>query len=74
MKYPNKRFIEDIADLIKSLLNFCEYEIMNERDEISLFIKKEDLIYYFKHLFIQLGLPLSFMFLKFVFMESNTII
>ena len=44
MKYPNKRFIEDIADLIKSLLNFCEYEIVNERDEISLFIKKEDLI------------------------------
>jgi NADH-quinone oxidoreductase subunit C len=44
MKYPNKRFIEDIADLIKSLLNFCEYEIIIERDEISLFIKKEDLI------------------------------
>ena len=44
MKYPNKRFIEDIADLIKSLLNFCEYEIINEKDEISLFIKKEDLI------------------------------
>ena len=44
MKYPNKRFIEDIADLIKSLLNFCEYEITNERDEISLLIKKEDLI------------------------------
>ena len=44
MKYPNKRFIEDIADLIKSLLNFCEYEIINEKDEISLFIKKKDLI------------------------------
>ncbi len=44
MKYPNKKFIEDIADLIKSLLNFCEYEIIIERDEISLFIKKEDLI------------------------------
>ena len=44
MKYPNKRFIEDIADLIKSLLNFCEYEIIIKRDEISLFIKKEDLI------------------------------
>ena len=44
MKYPNKRFIEDIADLIKSLLNFCEYEIIIEGDEISLFIKKEDLI------------------------------
>ncbi len=44
MKYSNKRFIEDIADLIKSLLNFCEYEIIIERDEISLFIKKEDLI------------------------------
>ena len=44
MKYPNKRFIEDIADLIKSLLNFCEYEIIIERDEIILFIKKEDLI------------------------------
>ena len=44
MKYPNKRFIEDIADLIKSLLNFCEYEVIIKRDEISLFIKKEDLI------------------------------
>ena len=44
MSYPNKRFVEDIADLIKSLMNFCEYEILNEKDELSLFIKKEDLI------------------------------
>ena len=25
-------------------MNFCEYEIINEKDEINLFIKKEDLI------------------------------
>ena len=44
MSYPNKRFIEDIVDLIKSLMNFCEYEITNQKDEINIIIKKEDLI------------------------------
>lgn len=44
MSYPNKRFIEDLVDLIKSLMNFCEYEITNEKNEISILIKKEDLI------------------------------
>ena len=44
MSYPNKRFIEDLVDLIKSLMNFCEYEITNEKNEISMLIKKEDLI------------------------------
>ena len=44
MSYRNKRFIEDLVDLIKSIMNFCEYEITNERNEISILIKKEDLI------------------------------
>ena len=44
MSYPNKRFIEDLVDLVKSLMNFCEYEIINEKNEISILIKKEDLI------------------------------
>ena len=44
MSYRNKRFIEDLVDLIKSLMNFCEYEITNEKNEISILIKKEDLV------------------------------
>ena len=44
MSYPNKRFIEDLVDLIKSLMNFCEYEITIEKNEISMLIKKEDLV------------------------------
>ena len=44
MSYPNKKFIEDLVDLIKGLMNFCEYEITNEKNEISILIKKEDLI------------------------------
>ena len=44
MSYPNKRFIEDLVDLIKGLMNFCEYEITNEKNEISILIKKEDLV------------------------------
>ena len=44
MSYPNKRFIEDLVDLIKGLMNFCEYEITNEKNEISMLIKKEDLL------------------------------
>ena len=44
MSYPNKRFIEDLVDLIKSLMNFCEYEITLEKNEICMLIKKEDLV------------------------------
>ena len=44
MSYPNKKFIEDIVDLVKSLLNFCEYEINILKDEISMSVKKDDLI------------------------------
>ena len=44
MSYPNKRFIEDLVDLIKSLMNFCEYEITNKKSGISILIKKEDLV------------------------------
>ena len=44
MSYPNKSFIEDLVDLIKSLMNFCEYEITNEKNEINILIKKDDLV------------------------------
>ena len=44
MSYQNKRFIEDLVDLIKSIMNFCEYEITIEKNEISMLIKKEDLV------------------------------
>ena len=44
MSYPNKKFIEDLVDLIKSLMSFCEYEITIEKNEISMLIKKEDLV------------------------------
>ena len=44
MSYRNKRFIEELVNLIKSIMNFCEYEITNEKNEISILIKKEDLI------------------------------
>ena len=44
MSYPNQRFIEDLVDLIKSLMNFCEYEITIEKNEISMLIKKDDLV------------------------------
>ena len=44
MSYRNKRFIEDLVDLIKSIMNFCEYEITLEKNEISMLIKKEDLV------------------------------
>ena len=44
MSYPNKSFIEDVIDLIKSLMNFCEYDIINQKGEIVIFVKNEDLI------------------------------
>ena len=44
MSYPNKKFIEEIVDLVKSLMNFCDYEITNLRDEIDIFVKSEDLV------------------------------
>ena len=44
MSYPNKKFIEEIIDLVKSLMNFCDYEITNHKDEINIFVKSEDLI------------------------------
>ena len=39
MSYPNKSFIEDVIDLIKSLMNFCEYDIINQKGEIVIFVK-----------------------------------
>ena len=44
MSYPNKKFIEEIVDLVKSLMNFCDYEITNHKDEINIFVKSEDLV------------------------------
>ena len=44
MKYPNTKFIGEIVNLIKSLLNFCEYKIFNKKNEIDLLIKKEDIV------------------------------
>ena len=44
MKYPNIKFIGEIVNLIKSLLNFCEYKIFNKKNEIDLLIKKEDIV------------------------------
>tara|TARA_B100000029_G_C17471933_1_gene922288 strand:+ start:602 stop:1210 length:609 start_codon:yes stop_codon:yes gene_type:complete len=43
MNYPDKKFIVEIVQLIKSLMNFCEYEIENLKDEISIFVKPEDI-------------------------------
>ena len=38
------KFVNEIKDLIKSLLNFCKYEIKIINNEISIFIKSEDLV------------------------------
>ena len=43
MNYPNKKFIVEVIQLIKSLMNFCEYEIVNLKDEISIFVKPKDI-------------------------------
>ena len=43
MSYPDKKFIVEVIQLIKSLMNFCEYEIVNSRHEISIFVKPEDI-------------------------------
>ena len=43
MKYPNKKFINEVAELIKSLMNFCSYEIKVLKGEISIFCKNNDL-------------------------------
>ncbi len=42
MSYPNKTFIVEVVELIKSLLNFCEYEISNSKNEITIMAKQKD--------------------------------
>ena len=44
IKSKNNKFISEIKDLIKSLLNFCKYEIKILKNEISIYIKSEDLV------------------------------
>ena len=36
MKYPDKKFIKEMSQLIKSILNFCEYEIFIKKDELNI--------------------------------------
>ena len=43
MSYPDKKFIVEIVELIKSLLNFCEYEISNNKNEITIMAKQKDI-------------------------------
>ena len=44
MSYPDKKFIIEIVELIKSLLNFCEYEISNSKNEITIMAKHKDIV------------------------------
>ena len=43
MTYPDKKFIVEISQLIKSLMTFCEYEIENINNELSIFVKPKDI-------------------------------
>ena len=43
MSYPDKKFIVEVVELIKSLLNFCDYEISNSKNEITIMAKQKDL-------------------------------
>ncbi len=43
MSYPDKKFIIEVVELIKSLLNFCEYEISNSKNEITIMAKQKDI-------------------------------
>ena len=43
MSYPDKKFIVEVVELIKSLLNFCEYEISNSKNEITIMAKQKDI-------------------------------
>jgi len=43
MSYPDKKFIIEVVELIKSLLNFCEYEISNNKNEIIITAKQKDI-------------------------------
>ena len=43
MSYPDKKFIIEVVELIKSLLNFCDYEISNSKNEITIMAKQKDI-------------------------------
>ena len=36
MKYPDKKFINEMMQLIKSIMNFCEYDIFIEKNELNI--------------------------------------
>ena len=43
MSYPDKNFVIEISKLIKSLMNFCDYEIRIQKDEINIFSDHQNL-------------------------------
>ena len=43
MSYPDKKFIIEVVELIRSLLNFCEYEISNNKNEITIMARQKDI-------------------------------
>ncbi len=43
MSYPDKKFIIEVVELIKSLLIFCESEISNNKNEIIIMAKQKDI-------------------------------
>ena len=43
MKYPDKKFINEMMQLIKSIMNFCEYDIYIEKNELNISAKLNDI-------------------------------
>jgi len=43
MKSADKNYIKEISQLIKSLMNFCKYELDIKKDEISLSCSTENI-------------------------------
>ena len=43
MHYPNKKFISEMTQLIKSLMVFCDYEIIINKNEINISCAQENL-------------------------------
>ncbi|PPR40428.1 MAG: NADH-quinone oxidoreductase chain 5 [Alphaproteobacteria bacterium MarineAlpha8_Bin1] len=43
MKYPDKKFINEMLQLIKSIMNFCEYDISIEKNELNINAKLHDI-------------------------------
>jgi len=42
MNYSEKKFLIEMSELIKSLINFCKYEVKIIRDEINIFCDSKD--------------------------------